>query len=324
MISQDSILIFGATGQLGKSLIKRFTQNNQKVIAVTRDIHKKGYILKTQGNYGWLELEEINSFSPEKIHSLMARCSICINLIGILYEKKKDDFKNIHTQLPSLLSKIAKEKNLKQFIHVSALGIDIAAEKNDSKYAISKVNGENEIKKNFKNYVILKPSIIFSVDDNFSTNFMKLLSWLPAMPLYYSGGTKFAPIHASDMAEIIFQVVKRNLKGETIQCVGPEELSFKDIILKLLNSIDKKRILIPLPLFIAKLSAKLFEKMPKPLLTQDQLSLLKYDSIANRNYKSNIDFGIQANKKFEEEIKKYSFNWKSGGQYTKNNFSKNN
>ena len=79
-----------------------------------------------------------------------------------------------------------------------------------------------------------------------------------------------------------------------------------------------------MPLFIAKLSAKLFEKMPKPLLTQDQLSLLKYDSIANRNYKSNIDFGIQANKKFEEEIEKYSFNWKSGGQYTKNNFSKNN
>ena len=324
MISQDSILIFGATGQLGKSLIKRFTQNNYKVIAVTRNIHKNGYILKTQSNYGWLELEEINSFSPKKISSLMDRCSICVNLIGILYEKKKDQFKNIHTLLPSLLSKIAKEKNLKKFIHVSALGIDDAAEKNDSNYALSKIDGEKEVKKNFNNYVILKPSIIFSVDDNFSTNFMKLLSWLPIMPLYYSGKTKFTPIHVTDMAEIIYKVVQQQIAGETIECMGPEEISFKNIILKILKSIDKKRLLIPLPLFIAKITAKILENMPNPLLTQDQLSLLKYDSVSTGKYKTNFDLGIEANKKFEEEIEKYSFNWRSGGQFTKDKFMKKN
>ena len=324
MISQDSILIFGATGQLGKYLIRRFTQNNQKVIAVTRNIHRKGYKLKTQSNYGWLELEEINSFSEEKISSLMDRCSVCINLIGILYEKKKNHFKDLHTNLPSLLAKIAKKKNLKKFIHVSALGIDAAAEKNDSNYALSKIDGEKEVKKNCNNYVILKPSIIFSVDDNFSTNFMKLLSWLPIMPLYYSGKTKFTPIHVTDMAEIIYKVVQQQIAGETIECMGPEEISFKNIILKLLKSIDKKRLLIPLPLSIAKITAKILENMPNPLLTQDQLSLLKYDSVSTGKYKTNFDLGIEANKKFEEEIEKYSFNWRSGGQFTKDKFMKKN
>ena len=151
---------------------------------------------------------------------------------------------------------------------------------------------------------------------------MGLLSWLPMMPLYYSGKTKFTPIHVTDMAEIVYQVIQRDIIGETIECIGPEEISFKDIILKILNSIDKKRLLIPLPLFIAKITAKIFEIMPKPLLTQDQLSLLKYDSVVSGKYKTNFDLKIEANKKFEEEIKKYSFNWRSGCQFTKDKFLK--
>ena len=92
MKNQDSILLFGASGQIGKSLIRKFTKNNYRVIAVTRNIHRKGYQIKTQANYGYLELEEINSFSEEKISYLMSRASICINLIGILYEKIKNHF----------------------------------------------------------------------------------------------------------------------------------------------------------------------------------------------------------------------------------------
>ena len=89
MKNQDSILIFGSSGQIGKSLIRKFTKNNYKVIAVTRSIHQKGYQIKTQSNYGYLELEEIKSFNEKNISKLMERSSICINLIGILFEKKK-------------------------------------------------------------------------------------------------------------------------------------------------------------------------------------------------------------------------------------------
>ena len=90
MKNQDSILIFGSSGQIGKSLIRKFTKNNYRVTAVTRSIHQKGYQIKTQSNYGYLELEEINSFTEENISRLMKNNTVCINLIGILYEKKKN------------------------------------------------------------------------------------------------------------------------------------------------------------------------------------------------------------------------------------------
>ena len=316
MKNQDSILIFGSSGQIGKSLIRKFTKNNYKVIAVTRSIHQKGYQIKTQSNYGYLELEEIKSFNDENISKLMEKSSVCINLIGILFEKKNNHFNLLHSDLPSMLSKLALKNSLKQFIHLSALGIETAT---DSLYAMSKLDGEKNIKKNFENFVILKPSIVYSVDDNFTTNLMRLLNFLPIMPLYYGGQTKFTPIHVSDLTDIIFEIVEKKITGETIECIGPEVLTFKEIILKILKSINKKRILIPVPLLIAKLNAKLFQLMPNPLLTIDQLKLLKYDNIVSKKYKTNFDFKMKANKKFDEEINLYSFNWTSGGQFSKNN-----
>ena len=195
------ILVFGASGQIGRNLIRKLTKNNYKVVAVTRNIHQKGYILKTQANPGYLDIVELNYFNLEKIENLIEECSICINLIGILFEKKKNFFKKIHTDFPDLLSKLSAKKNIEKLIHLSSLGIE---ESKDSKYAISKLEGENKVKKNFERSVILKPSIVYSVDDNFTTNFMTLLNLLPFMPLYYEGKTKFAPIHVADLVSIIF------------------------------------------------------------------------------------------------------------------------
>ena len=315
-MKQKEILLFGASGQIGRNLIRKLTQNNYKIIAVTRNIHRAGYIIKTQANPGYLELVEIKNFNIDKIEELMNRCSICINLIGILFEKKKDHFKSIHTDLPNLLAQAANKINLDKFIHISALGIEDAF---DSKYAKSKLEGEKKIIKNFSNSIILKPSIIYSVDDNFTTRFMKLLSILPIMPLYYSGNTKFTPIHVSDIVNIIYKMVESKNKNIILECIGPETLSFKEIIKILLNSIEKKRLLIPFPTPLAKLSAKLLQLLPQPLLTEDQLKLLKYDNIKSGKYKNNFDLGLDAKKKFSDEIVKYSYNWKSGGQYSKIN-----
>ena len=306
------ILLFGATGQIGRNLIRKLTKNNYKVIAVTRNIHKAGYILKTQANPGYLELVELNNFEIDKIENLMKRASICINLIGILYEKKKDEFKLIHSDLPALLSKKANEFKLEKFIHLSALGIEKAS---DSKYALSKLEGEKRIKENFNKYIIIKPSIVYSVDDKFSTKFMSLLSVLPIMPLYYNGKTKFSPIHVSDIVELIFNLIKYPEKNLVLECVGPEEMTFKKIIQSILISIGKKRLLFPMPYPLAKLTAKFFQLLPNPLLTEDQLTMLKYDNCKSENYKNNLDLGYMPKKKFEIEIKKYSFNWKSGGQF---------
>tara|TARA_B100000242_G_C42918980_1_gene426113 strand:- start:179 stop:841 length:663 start_codon:yes stop_codon:yes gene_type:complete len=213
-----------------------------------------------------------------------------------------------------MLSKLAKKHQIKKFIHLSSLGIENAI---DSKYAQSKLEGENTVRNNFSKSIILKPSIVYSVDDKFTTNFMSLLSLLPFMPLYYSGKTKFIPIHVIDLVNIIMNVIEIDSEGITIECVGPETLSFKELLRKLLRSINKKRLLIPLPMPVAKFSAKLLQLFPKPILTEDQLRTLKYDNILSGKYKSNFDIGIKAEKFFENEINKYSFNWRSGGQFSK-------
>ena len=308
------ILVFGASGQIGRSLIRKLTKNNYKVIAVTRNIHQKGYILKTQANPGYLEVIELDSLTEDKIRELFNSCYTCINLIGILYEKNKNQFHKLHSILPNILSKLAKEKKIQQFVHISALGIEHAV---DSEYARSKLDGENNVRKNFKNSVILKPSIVYGVDDNFTTNFMTLLNRLPIMPLYYNGETKFTPIHVSDLTNIIYQVISKEIKNETIECIGPEELSFKNILKKLLSAINKNRLLIPLPLPIARVSAIFLSLLPKPLLTSDQLRLLRYDNVKSGKYKTNFDLGLYANKKFEQELEKYSYNWRTGGEYTR-------
>ena len=145
---------------------------------------------------------------------------------------------------------------------------------------------------------------------------MTLLNRLPFFPLYYSGKTKFSPIHCSDLTSTIHHVISKNVYSNIIECIGPEIITFKEILEKLLKLIGKKRILIPVPLPLAKASARLFEIMPNPLLTTDQLRLLKYDNIISGKYKTNADIGVPSKKYFDEEVKKYSFMWKDGGQFS--------
>ena len=307
-------LIFGGSGQIGRNLIRKLTKNDYRVTVVTRNIHQKSYIIKTQANAGYIEIVEANIFDEKKIRELFKKADICINLIGILYEQKKGNtFKNIHSTFPSILAKLSKEYNLKHFIHISALGINEAV---DSYYARSKLDGENKILNNFPLATILRPSVVYSVDDNFTTNFMTMLNRLPFFPLYYNGKTKFSPIHCSDMTDIIEYIISNNIYSRIIECIGPEKITLKEIIQKLLKLINKKRILLPLPLFLAKLSSGILEILPKPLITRDQLVLLKYDNVPSGKYKTNFDIGVPSKKYFEDEVKKYCYMWKDGGQYS--------
>ena len=140
-------LIFGGSGQIGRNLIRKLTKNNIKVTVVTRNIHQNSYKIKTQGNAGYIEIVEASIFDENKIRVLFKNADICINLVGILYESRRgNSFDNIHKAFPSILSKLCKEYNLKQFIHISALGINDAV---DSKYAKSKLEGSQKYFKIF-------------------------------------------------------------------------------------------------------------------------------------------------------------------------------
>ena len=132
------------------------------------------------------------------------------------------------------------------------------------------------------------------------------------------------PIHCSDLTDIIYHTIAKGSDSQIIECVGPETLTFKEILEILLNLINKKRLLLPFPLALAKLSAKFFQLLPKPLLTEDQLKLLKYDNITSGKYKTNFDIGLPSRLFFKDEVKKYSYMWRDGGEFSteKYNFEK--
>ena len=307
-------LIFGGSGQIGRHLIRKLTKNNYNVTVVTRNAHQKGFIVKNQANAGYIDLVESNIFNEKKIRELLKKTDICINLIGILFESGKGNtFKNIHSIFPSILAKLCREYKVEQFIHLSALGINNAK---DSEYAKSKLEGEENIKKNFPLATILRPSIVYSVDDNFTTNFMTLLNRLPVFPLYYNGHTKFAPIHCSDLTDVIYHFISQKVCAKTVECIGPEIITLKEILQKLLKLIGKNRLLIPMPMLFAKLSAKFFQLFPNPLLTEDQLKILRYDNIASGKYVTNFKMGVPSKSLFEDEVEKYSYMWREGGQFS--------
>ena len=308
-------LIFGASGQIGRNLIRSLTKNNIKVTALTRNIHQKGYILKTQANPGYLEIVEGSIFDYELIKKLFSKADLCVNLVGILFEKGKNTFNNIHVEFPKMISKLASTYQLEKFVHLSALGIESAE---DSIYAQSKLNGEKEILNNFKKSVVVRPSIVYSVNDNFTTQLMTLLGLLPIFPIYYNGKTKFRPIHCSDLTNSITKIITDDIRENIIEFVGPEEMSFKDILEKLLSLIGKKRLLLPMPISLARASAHIFELLPRPPITNDQLKLLKYDNILSGKYKNNNDFDFNCSSRFEDEVNKYSYMWKNEGEYSKN------
>ena len=140
------VLIFGASGQIGRYCIRRLVRNNYKVVAVTRNTHQKGYILKTQAPIGYLDIEQASILDDERISQLLSNVDVCINLVGILFEKGKvNTFDKIHSDFPDRISKICKQKNV-DLIHVSALALDKAI---DSRYAQSKINGEKKNKRKF-------------------------------------------------------------------------------------------------------------------------------------------------------------------------------
>ena len=309
---KKKVLIFGASGQIGRNIIRKITLKNYKVTAVTRNAHKSIF-LKTQAPLGYLDIVEENIFNKKSLEKLMEDHDVCINLIGILFEKKNNNFKNIHVNFPSMLSEICNKKNIDQLIHVSALGVENVK---DSKYAQSKFEGEKIVRKNFEKTTILKPSIVYSQDDNFSTRFLPLLSLFPIFPLF--GNPKFSPIHCKDLTDIIVGLIEKNICSEIIECIGPQILYFKEILQILSKSINKKRVFISVPNQLAKIFAKTSEILPTPLITLDQLRLLKYNNIETGKHKTQNDYGLKAELKFEIEIKKYSYMWTERGQYSRN------
>ena len=312
MQNNRQIAIFGAGGFLGRHLIRELTRLDFRIKIATRSPYLKGY-LKPLGNPGQIELFKTNIFNPNDVKKILKNCDLVINLVGILNETQKQNFTHVHSQFPLLLSNLCNEFEIKKLVHISALGVK---ENHTSKYMQSKLQGEKNVSNNFKSSVILRPSVVFGPEDKFFNMFASLVQFSPFIPLVGGGKTKFAPIYCCDVAQAIVMSLKlNNLEPKIYELGGPENYSFKELMKILLVKIRKKRFLIPIPFGLAKFQSYFLQMLPNPILTIDQVELLKYDNITSGNYPVLKDLGIKANS-VEKIIPKYIYRFRSGGQFS--------
>ena len=204
--------ILGGGGFIGRYLVRNLTKKNYRCIIPTRNAFQKGY-LKTQAPPGAIEFIDwkLNDFS--KLREAINNSDVVINLIGILFENRKQKFAKIHSEIPDIISELCAKSNVKKFIQVSAIG---ANAKSKSLYQKSKFEGEIKALNNFKNTIVIRPSVVCGTEDNF-TNLFSKLSFLPVIPIV-GINYKFQPILVTDVANAIMKAVEtKNNEGKIFE-----------------------------------------------------------------------------------------------------------
>ncbi len=288
MSDQKIISVIGGGGFIGSYLVDQLLKKGYyvKVISRNPNSNKAFYPSAKLGQYSLISCNIINKDKLIKV----IRGSFCvINLVGILESKGNNDFETAHVKGIETLIIACNINKIEKIIHISALGI----EKNKiSKYALTKIKSENKIKK-IKDSVIIRPSIVCGDEDKFLNFFARYAMLSPFMPLIGGGNTKFQPILVTDLVNIIVICINNKFKkGQILEVGGPDILSFKEILQFMLSELNIKRVLLKIPFFIANKIAFFLEKLPKALLTRDQVEMLKFDNIVdtNKSYKKYIKY----------------------------------
>jgi nucleoside-diphosphate-sugar epimerase len=305
--------ILGGGGFIGRYLVRNLTKKNYRCIISTRKAYQKGY-LKTQATPGAIELVDWSPNNFSELKEAIKNSDVVINLIGILYETRKQKFYNIHASIPEAVAKICSDTDVKKFIHVSAIG---ANENSNSLYQKSKYQGEIKALNNFNKTVIIRPSVVCGTEDNF-TNLFSKLSILPVIPVV-GINYKFQPILVNDVVDAIVQAIERkDNEGKIYEIGGPKIISFGDMVKSILKTINKKRFVVQMPMAIAKIQSTITDLLPiPPILTKDQCEILsEADNVVSNNHLTLKDLDIDPSD-VEEEMKKWLWRYREGGQFAK-------
>ena len=302
--------VFGGTGFIGRQVVRRLADQGYTVKVATR-VPERAYFLKTSGNVGQIVPFLCRSGDESAIRSAVQGCEVVVNCIGILFEKGKSSFTKIHTELPRAIAKACAAEKVSRLIHISALGCD----ESHSKYGKSKLNGEMAVRENFAAATILRPSVVFGVEDDFFNMFGKLAAVLPALPLIGGGKTKFQPVYVGDVAAAVEKAATTpEAQGQTYELGGGDILTFREIYERLFAETGRKRLLVSLPWGVAKLQGCVMGLLPKPPLTSDQVDSLKTDNVVGTGAKTLKDLGL-APTSLDVVLPTYLARFKPGGRF---------
>jgi len=285
----EVVTIFGGTGFVGRHLVDRLAQAGATLRVVTRDPDRAGF-LRPKGDVGQIA---ILPFADDAagLEKLVEGSTGVVNLLGILFEKKAGDFMRVHRDTAKRIAEAAAATGVRRLVHMSAIGADPAGE---ALYAQSKGEGEAAVKAAFPKVSIIRPSIVFGPGDGFFARFAQMSVLSPFLPLIDGGTSRFQPVYVMDVAEAVARCLESDAhQGKTFELGGPETKTFAELLRFILETVNRRRLLLPLPSSIAEIQARFLEKLPTPPLTRDQLKMLKKDNVVSEGALTLHDLGIE-------------------------------
>ena len=272
------IAIIGGTGFVGRYIVAELARRGHRLRLLVRRPDRAKFLLPL-GTPGQIALVAGRASDTDSLRRCIAGCQGVINAVGILAETGKQRFTALHADLPETLGRLTDEVAQKdaRLIHLSALGAD---RQSASRYARSKAEGEARLLAVLPKATILRPSLVFGTEDQFFNRFARMALWSPVLPLIAGGKTKFQPVHVVNVAEAVVAALNTpQSKGKTYAIAGGRVYSFAELLRYMLVIIRRRRQLLSLPAWAMVLPSMLMEWMPNPMLTRDQLRLLKTDAI---------------------------------------------
>jgi uncharacterized protein YbjT (DUF2867 family) len=309
-MSKSLVTVFGGTGFLGRHTVRALAKAGHRIRVAVRH-PGKGFFLPPMGSVGQIALVKCNVREAAQVEAAAAGSDAVINLTGLLYQRGEQSFEAVHVEAAETIARAARGAGAATLVHVSAIGADRDAA---SSYAASKGEGEMRMREAFPGAAILRPSIVFGPEDDFFNRFAALARALPALPLIGGGHTKFQPVFVGDVATAIKRCSgDPDLGGKIYELGGPAIYNFRELLEIILRETCRKRLLLPVPFALATLQAMILQFAPKPLLTPDQVTLLKSDNVvAGANGLTAL--GIVPTS-VEAEVPAYLWRFRPKGQY---------
>jgi uncharacterized protein YbjT (DUF2867 family) len=275
------VAVFGGSGFLGRHVVRALARRGYRVRVAVRRPELAGH-LQPMGRVGQIHAVQANLRYPESVTAATRDADVVINLVGILFERGRQRFDAVMTAGAQTVAAAANAMAA-PLIHVSAIGADANSA---SHYARAKAQGERLVLAAHDRAIIVRPSIIFGPEDDFFNRFAALARISPALPLVGGGRTRMQPVFAGDVAEAIAKAVDGDLRpGAIYELGGPDVRAFKELMQFVLATIQRRRLLIPVPFALMKLQALLLQFLPKPPITPDQVELLKRDNVVSEDAK---------------------------------------
>jgi uncharacterized protein YbjT (DUF2867 family) len=271
------VTVFGGSGFLGRHVVRALAKLGYRIRVAVRRPELAGF-LQPIGRVGQIHAVQANLRYPPSVEAAARDADVVVNLVGILFERGQQKFDAVQAFGAEAVARAAAAVGARM-IHVSAIGADEHA---TSRYARSKAMGEKLVLAAVPSAVILRPSVVFGPEDDFFNKFAAIARFSPALPLVGGGHTLFQPVFAGDVANAVVAAIEDRAKeGQIYELGGPEVRSFKELMQFMLATIDRRRLLVPIPFALAKFQAAFLQLMPKPLLTTDQVELLRSDVVVS-------------------------------------------